>query len=381
MSATNEEERLIRVALSLMAEPGDPKLCELAAELGPEQLYRRLADPATDEPRAVDVATRLSTSDPGRALEQAQRRGIRFVMPGDTEWPSGVEDLAHAGVLSDRGGVPLGLWARGPVPLHELGVSAAVVGARSATSYGTTSAARIAADLARAGAAVVSGAAFGIDEAGHRGALSVGGITVAVLACGVDRVYPAAHRQLLNHLADHGAVISEAAPGWAPMRVRFLARNRIIAALARGTLVVEAATRSGALNTARWATQLNRPTMAVPGSVTSASSEGCHRLIRDGGACLVTGADDVLELISDSGRLPPQPEPEPSRPRDRLSLRERQVLDAVPAARTARAESIARTAGIGLSEVVHLLGRLQEQGFVDGLDGRWCLSRWARRVP
>lgn len=381
MSGASEEERLARVALSLMAEPGDPKLCELAEVLGPQALHRRLLDPGTDEPRAADVAARLGNADPGRALAQADRQGIRFVVPGDREWPASLDDLSHAGVLSDRGGVPLGLWVRGPVRLDELATSAAVVGARSATNYGTNTAARIAADLARSGTPVVSGAAFGIDEAGHRGALSVGGITVAVLACGADRVYPAAHQALLQHLGEHGAVVSEAAPGWAPMRVRFLARNRIIAALARGTVVVEAAARSGALNTARWAAQLSRPTMAVPGSVTSATSQGCHRLIRDGAACLVTGAAEVLELIGDAGQLPPEPERARARPRDRLSLRERQVLDAVPAARAAASTSVARTAGIGLTEVGQVLSSLREQGFVQCVDDRWCLTRWARHVP
>lgn len=379
MSQAPEQDRLARAALNLMAEPGDPQLCGLATELGAAELRRRLLEPGGDEPRARDVATRLAQADPARELERAARHGIRFVVPGDAEWPRGLDDLTHAGVLSDRGGVPLGLWVRGPVRLNELVASVAVVGARSATSYGTTTAARITADLARAGVPVVSGAAFGIDEAAHRGALSVDGATVAVLACGVDRVYPAAHRELLEHLAAHGAVVSEAPPGWAPMRVRFLARNRVIAALARATVVVEAAVRSGALNTARWSSQLSRATMAVPGSVTSATSEGCHRLIRDGGATLVTHAAEVLELSAPMGEAQPVETPTPARPRDRLSLRQRQVLDAVPAVRQAEVESIARTAGIGEREVRHLLSELLRLGFVECIDTQWRLDRHGRR--
>lgn len=378
MSTAPEADRLARIALNLMAEPGDPQVCALAQEWGAAELRRRLLEPGSEEPGALDVATRLAQADPARQLERAARHGIRFVVPGDAEWPSGLDALAHAGVLSDRGGVPLGLWVRGPSRLDELTSAVAVVGARSATGYGTTTAARIAADLGRAGVPVVSGAAFGIDEAAHRGALSVGGATVAVLACGVDRVYPAAHRDLLEHLAAHGAVISEAPPGWAPMRVRFLARNRIIAALARGTVVVEAASRSGALNTARWSSQLNRETMAVPGSVTSATSEGCHRLIRDGAATLVTTAAEVLELTEPMGRVHPVEEPNPSGPRDRLGTRQRQVLDAVPAVQPAGTESIARTAGIGVREVHDVLTQLLALGLVECADARWRLSHRAR---
>ena len=199
------------------------------------------------------------------------------------------------------GRAPLGLWVRGPLRLDALPAPVAVVGSRSATTYGTDVAAELAAGLARAGSAVVSGAAFGIDQAAHRGALAGDGPTVAVLACGVDRAYPAAHQRLLDHLAEHGAVVSELAPGCAPTRLRFLARNRIIAALSRGTVVVEAAVRSGALNTASWTARLNRPLMGVPGPVTSAPSEGVHQLIRSGAATLVTRADDVLELTGQMG--------------------------------------------------------------------------------
>jgi DNA processing protein len=224
----------------------------------------------------------------------------------------------------------------------------------------------------------VSGAAFGIDQAAHRGALAAGGVTVAVLACGVDRAYPAAHRSLLDHLAAEGAVVSELAPGCAPTRLRFLARNRLIAGLARGTVVVEAALRSGALNTANWAARLNRPLLGVPGPVTSAPSQGVHQLIRSGAATLVTSGEEVLELVGAAGEHLVEVPRGRARARDRLSLRHQQVLDAVPVAACARADSIARTAGLGLVEVRSTLVRLRAHGLVEELPTGWRLAGLAR---
>jgi DNA processing protein len=251
------------------------------------------------------------------------------------------------------------------------------VGSRSSTTYGDRVAGEIAAVAARQGCPVVSGAAFGIDQAAHRGAVAIDGPSVAVLACGVDRAYPAAHTQLIEHLAATGAVVSEAPPGCAPMRVRFLARNRLIAALSRGTVIVEAAVRSGALNTANWAGRLNRVVLGVPGPVTSASSEGVHQLIRQGTAVLVTGGCDVLELVSQSGEHLVDDPRAPARPRDRLTTRHRQVLDAVPVARGAGTDSVARTAGLGIVEVRTALAHLHRQGLVQQDDDGWRLAALA----
>ena len=250
----------------------------------------------------------------------------------------------------------------------------AVVGSRSATTYGTDVAAELGAGLARAGRAVVSGAAYGIDQAAHRGALAGDGATVAVLACGVDRAYPVAHRPLLDHLAGHGAVVSELAPGCAPTRVRFLSRNRVIAALSRGTVVVEAAVRSGALNTASWTARLHRPLMGVPGPVTSAPSEGVHQLIRSGAATLVTRAGDVLELTGAMGEHLSEAVQAPVNARDRLTRRQQRVLDAVPVVRPAPAHSIARTAGLGQTEVTAVLDGLVRCGFAERLPTGWRLA-------
>jgi len=373
-----EPERLARVALSRLGEPGDPRLAGLVTELGAVRVRDLLLAQDALEGVGVDVAARLASLDPEAELERAERRGLRFVVPGDAEWPVGLDGLATAGTVQGRGGVPLGLWVRSRARLDELGDGVAVVGSRSSTGYGEQAARELSATAARAGFCVVSGAAFGIDQAAHRGALAVRAPTLAVLACGVDRAYPAAHRQLLDHIAEVGAVVSDSAPGCSPMRMRFLARNRIIAALGRGTVVVEAALRSGALSTATWTERLNRPLMGVPGPVTAAESQGVHERIRSGAAVLVTGGHDVLELLGAAGEhLVEVPRASP-RPRDGLTARHRQVLDAVPVTRPAGTDSIARTAGIGVREVYRALMTLEERGMVQRRPAGWMLGGDAR---
>jgi DNA processing protein len=369
-------DRLARVALSRIAEPGDPRFTGLVEEVGAETVVGALTEQRL--PQLVDDATdRAGRVVPERDLLQAERLGIRFVIPGDEEWPHQLDDLAVVPTLQNRGGVPFGLWVKGPTRLDELGDSVAVVGSRSATTYGADVAADLSAVVVRAGPAVVSGAAFGIDQAAHRGALAGGGRTVAVLACGVDRAYPLAHRTLLDHLAVHGAVVSEVAPGCAPTRLRFLARNRLIAALTRGTVVVEAAVRSGALNTANWASRLNRPLLGVPGPVTSAPSQGVHQLIRTGAATLVTNGVEVLELVGGAGEHLVEEPRARARPRDRIPLRDQQVLDAVPRTTGAHTDSIARTAGLGLLEVRAALARLARAGLVETRTDGWRLAALA----
>jgi DNA processing protein len=189
----------------------------------------------------------------------------------------------------------------------------------------------------------------------------------------VDRAYPAAHRDLLGYIAESGVVVAELAPGCAPTKLRFLARNRMIAALSLGAVVVEAAARSGALNTANWAGQLHRTVMGVPGPVTSASSEGVHELLRSRGAALVTRGSDVLELVSPSGSFLQPVRRGADGPRDRLSELERQVLDGVPVASAASVASVARTAGLAETPVAEALLSLRSGGFVESCDGRWRL--------
>ena len=244
----------------------------------------------------------------------------------------------------------------------------------------------IAADLGERGWAIVSGGAYGIDAAAHRGALATGALTVAVLACGVDYPYPAGHADLFADIAAHGLVISEWPPGRQPARLRFLVRNRTIAALTRGTVIVEAGERSGALNTARHAAQLGRPLMAVPGPVTSAQSAGCHRIIREWAATCVTCADDVIEMLSPLGAsqmLPAGAAPSAPKPaaagaapsRDELDTDSARVLDALPARGAAGTSTIAVEAGVDLDTVLRCLGLLAGLGFIERCDRGWRLRK------
>src|SRR3954451_14384847 len=339
-------DRIARAALCRLGEPGDPRVAALVDDLGAELVYAVLREEREAWGVATEVPARLHGLDPEGDLRRAGTAGIRFLVPGDEEWPEQLADLDRAGPLNNRGGAPLGLWVRGAGRLDEVCArSVAVVGSRSATTYGVGVAGEMAAHLTDAGVTVLSGAAFGIDQAAHRGALAGGGPTVAVLACGVDRAYPAAHQRLLDHLAEWGAVVSELAPGCAPTRLRFLARNRLIAAMTRGTVVVEAAVRSAPLNSAGWAARLNRPVMGVPGPVTSARSEGVHQLTRSGAATLVTRADDVLELTGSMGEHLSEPPRATPRPRDWLTRAQQQVLEAGPLAPPPASDSIARTPG------------------------------------
>lgn len=300
MTADLSPERRARLVLNRVGEPGHHKLLGLVAGVGPVAALRYLSRKADD--RSDDLVERIAVADPEADLAEAAAQGIRFVTPEDREWPTTLGDLDRGPVLYERGGSPLGLWVRGPNRLDDaVARSVAIVGSRSATTYGVDASFRIAAGVGGAGVPVISGAAFGIDFAAHRGALSSPAPTVAVLACGADRVYPAAHRDLLERIAETGLVVSEAPLGGDPLKVRFLARNRLIAAFSTGTVVVEAALRSGALNTANWAAGLGRVVMGVPGAVTSAPSAGVHELIRNRNAVLVTSADDVVEAVAPIG--------------------------------------------------------------------------------
>ena len=374
-----EEERLARATISLVAEPGDLRALGLTREFGPTGFLEVLRTHADLRDAFTAAAGRLRTVEPERVLDHASGRGIRFVIPGDAEWPRQLDDLERAGALQDRGGVPVGLWVRGRQRLDRLADAVAVVGSRSSTTYGDEVAADLAAVVGGAGRPVISGGAFGIDYAAHRGAVAAGAATVAVLACGVDRAYPAAHRAMLEHLADQHAVVSEAPPGASPFRIRFLARNRLIAALSQGTVVVEAALRSGALNTANWAERLHRLVMGTPGPLTSVASEGVHQLIRRGGAALVTGGADVLELVGAAGEELVPDARAPEQPRDRLSVRARQVVDAVPVAAPAPSESVAVVAGLGVMEVDRILSGLEADGLVELMPTGWRLTALGRR--
>ena len=297
-------------------------------------------------------------------LEHAHRLGARVVIPADDEWPLSLNDLEHP---------PICLWVRGPAELADVAPrSVSIVGARSATAYGAQVAADLAAGLGQRGFAVVSGGAFGIDAAAHRGALAVGACTVAVMAGGIDRLYPASHASLLGAIASEGAVVSEQPPGVAPIGSRFLKRNRIIAALSCGTVVVEASLRSGSLNTARHAQDVLRAVGAVPGPVTSMQSAGCHQLIRDRAAEVVTDVDEVAELMGRLGLDLAPAKRGHTRPTDLLEPEDRALFEALPIRSHHDVETLSRAAGLTVRHVRAGLGRLELRGLAatDGLD-RW----------
>jgi DNA processing protein len=395
-TAQLDEQHLARAALTYLAEPGDPALGALLEIYEPAEVLAAIKAgtlPGTGpgcggspaRRRALEAALgrwriRLPWLPGDEDIAAAGRDGIRLVCPADPEWPGGLDELGPAR--------PYALWLRGQADLRlTCPRSVSMVGSRAATGYGAHVAGEIAADLSERGWAIVSGGAYGIDAAAHRGALAAGGITIAVLACGVDYAYPAGHADLFADIASRGLVVSEWPPGRPPARFRFLVRNRTIAALACGTVIVEAGERSGALNTARHAAQLGKPLMAVPGPVTSAQSAGCHRIIRDWGATCVTRAEDIIEMLSPLGTAlaaaatPPSRGPgpvaatAPAPSRDELDTDSARVLDALPARGAAGTSTIAAEAGVDLDTVLRCLGLLAGSGFIERCDRGWRLRR------
>ncbi|MDQ1664689.1 MAG: processing protein [Actinomycetota bacterium] len=367
LSALSGDDRA-RAALSRLCEPDDVGLGQLVDRLGAEQVLAQIGSGELPSGRLAAYQARLTSLDPDAELERAAGFGARLVTPGSEEWPVVLDDLGPRR--------PLALWVTGSGDLAHLGGRAvAVVGARACTAYGEHVAAELAAGLGERGWTVVSGAAFGIDAAAHRGALAVDGGTVAVLACGADVVYPSAHARLLSAVRGAGVVVSELPPGCRPTRSRFLGRNRVIAALGRGTVVVEAALRSGAMNTAGHAADLSREVMAVPGPVTSPMSAGCHELVRGAAASLVTDAADVLDLVGDMGVDAGPLRRGEVRPHDGLDDLTMRVLDALPVRQRAGPASIARVAGLDAASVLRALAVLSVRGLADNAAGAW------RRAP
>ncbi|MCY4727649.1 DNA-processing protein DprA [Nocardioides sp. STR2] len=372
VSRVPEAERLARVSLSCAVEPGDGTTSSLVRQMGAERALEKARSAGEGEPGEM-LALRLAEVDAARQLDQAARCGIRFLVPGDPEWPTGLDQLDDAITLEGFGGMPPGLWVKGPMPLTELATSVAVVGSRAASVYGVEMTRAVCAHLALSGVPVVSGGALGIDFEAHDATLTADGVTAAVLACGVDRVYPAQNRLLLQHLAAEFAVVSEQPPGSAPTRPRFLARNRLIAAMTSGTVVVEAALRSGALNTAGWAESLNRHVMCVPGPVTSYTSRGVNNFLREGRGTVVTHGAEVLELIGAAGEHLLDPPRGDTRPRDALTRTERSVVEWVPVSEPAPVESISRLCGLSLRTTEGALRRLRSKRLVQLGDDGWRL--------
>lgn len=386
-----DKERIARAALSRLMEPQDSVGLALVQAVGAVEtlgiasgelasgpnLEREISSLLVDAGGASSWAglpasirrwaPRVRDLAPERDLETMNRLGGRLIIPGDELWPEQLEALG----LQE----PLCLWWRGEEqPLPTAGQAIALVGSRDSTNYGASVTGDLAFGLAQRGFTVVSGGAYGIDAHAHRGALS-GGVanvpTIAVMAGGVDRFYPSGNEDLLRAVSTQGAVMSEVPPGSAPTRYRFLQRNRIIAALASVTVVVEARWRSGALNTAHHAETIGRVVAAVPGSIHSANSAGCHRLLRDGGAVCVTDVGEIAELAGGIGESASEDRDARAAVHDGLSLEDLILLDALPLRSASSVEKLTVVAGLSVEAVRAGLGRLGLLGLASSERGAW----------
>jgi DNA processing protein len=381
--------RRARAWLSRVAEPGTIDFWRYVEDQGPVEAVRTIRAGSAPERILALVGVRAGQDESLADLARAERCGARLVIPEDDEWPA--LPLHALTVATSREPAdhrdqpdrtlapvpPVALWVRGPARLDELVErSVAVVGSRASTAYGEHVAGELGFQLGECGWTVVSGGAFGIDAAAHRGALAAEAPTLAVLSCGVDRPYPAAHGALFGRIVETGLLVSEWPPGCAPLRHRFLVRNRLIAALTRGTVVVEAAARSGAQATAKRAHRLGRQVMVVPGPVTSAMSVGCHELLRDEetGATLVASAAHVIEAVGGIGVDLAEPAERPTGPRDGLSDLAARVLDACPVRSGVSPERLAGIAGCDVLEVLRVLPALELADLVQWTGSGWRLA-------
>lgn len=383
--STPGSTRLAWAYLSRVAEAPSVALHAFVAEHGPEGARARIRA-RRDLPERVRTATqaRHHLDNAADDLALLARLGGRLVTVDDAEWPAwalrgfGREHAAAELVRGREPVAPVALWARGPARLDELVDRAvAVVGTRDVSAYGERVTAQLCADLVVDDVTIVSGAAYGVDGAAHRAALAAGGRTLAVLACGVDRAYPAGHAALLSRVAADGLVLSEHPPGTTAARYRFLARNRIVAALGGGAVVVEAGWRSGARSTATWARALGLPSMAVPGPVTSLQSTGCHRMIREHEAELVTTAAEVLELVGRMGELAPEPVVAP-RPLDGREPVQARVWEALPTRGALPLSVVGERSGVAPLAVRTAMVALELDGLVVRSDEGWARTRPAR---
>lgn len=398
------EHRFAAAAWSSIAEPGDLDAGELVATLGIVGAARVvLSQPSVERVRAalreVGDDGALAT-EPDRlsramarwaprarlervvgAVQTGLRTGARMIVSGDDDWPSGCDDLGPAAphvlwVRGDRGTAVIGDATQRAARLGAIG-AVAIVGSRAATPYGERVAIDLADGLVGHGSVIISGGAYGIDVAAHRAALANDAPTIAVLAGGADRLYPAGNAEVLRRIMTRGgAVVSELPCGQAPTRWRFLRRNRLIAAMSAATIVVEAGRRSGALNTAGHAAQLGRPLGAVPGPITSVTSAGCHRLVRDYDAVLVTSVDEAIELVRGFGPGPgDHPEldvfGDAAGGGDRLDGDVLRCFDALSVREWQTPGHVAARAGLGESAVRGALAALQMAGRAAERAGAW----------
>lgn len=391
-SPPSQSLRVARAALTRLMEPSDLAGMALIAVAGPEDALAFVSSGASSSaaleqemtavlndsgvPRWSGLAAallrwrpRLADLAPERDLRVVERLGGRLLVPEDLEWPAALAELE----LNE----PIALWVRGrALVIPEQKRCIALVGSRDSTSYGANVAMEMAATLVQRGFTIVSGGAYGVDAQAHRGAISAAtGLqlppTLAIMAGGVDRFYPTGNEDLLRAVAENGAIVAEVPPGANPTRYRFLQRNRLIAALCEVTVVVEARWRSGALSTAHHADGLSRTVAAVPGSVYSANSAGCHRLLREGSAVCVTDAADVAELAGAPGtQLTPEQLGAPA-VHDGLGVEDLMLMDALPLRSITSVEKLAIVAGIGATAVLAGLGRLELLGLAERANSGW----------
>ena len=280
-------ELLARVALFSAIEAGHPYWSSEISTQGALAVYEKLLSSGYDSIRNEKLIHALRQINPDQVLTEINKHDARLITPIDDDWPEQVNDLAAP---------PIGLILKGNISaLHQS--SLAIVGTRNPTSYGARIAGDFAAGFADREWAIISGGAYGIDSYAHKGALIAEGVTVAVVASGIDINYPAGNTRLFAEICESGAMVTEFMPGQRALPHRFLTRNRLIASLSKATLVVEAAFRSGSLRTARDAAEIFRPVMAIPGPINSPTSEGCHRLIGERAAEIVTSVADAMEFV------------------------------------------------------------------------------------
>lgn len=371
MTAADVDDRAARMGLACVVGHGDPRLADLVRRFGATAVWASLSSTLRETP----WARRARGVDLPQVVARTGEAACRFLVPTDPEWPAALGDLAGV-TRGDLGGEPMGLWVSGPGRLGATGV--AMVGSRASTGYGDHVAMDMAAELTAAGVTVISGGAYGIDAAAHRGALSAGP-TVAVMASGLAQPYPRGNASLLEAVRESGLLISEHPPDQVPTRVGFLSRNRMIAALGAATIIVEAAVRSGASNTVSWAHDLNRPVMAVPGPITSAMSQTPHRLIRDCEATLITTAADVLSVVR-----PLAADPAALRGvdgvLDTLEPGVLTVFEAMPGRGAVGSDEVLVATGLAPRVVMAALSELAEAGLVrQADDGGWALAQRVAR--
>jgi DNA protecting protein DprA len=277
-----------RLALFANIEGGHTFWSNQITELGALIVHEKLLKRGYDQIKFEKLIANLQATKVSELLGSLEKTESKFLTPESPEWPTALNDLQA---------IPIGLVVKGDISsLSDR--SLAIVGTRNPTPYGVRIAGDFAAGFIDREWSIVSGGAYGIDSAAHKGALIAEGRTIAVLAAGIDVAYPAGNARLFAEISENGALVSEVIPGAHAIPSRFLTRNRIIAALSQATLVVEAAFRSGSLRTARDAAELMRPVMAIPGPINAPTSEGCHRLIGERAAEIVTSVSDAIELVS-----------------------------------------------------------------------------------